>query len=364
LSHRTPEKAEPNVIKTIKWRAQPKTQEIIRMVFEGKVFESKTFTTVHKYLTSGFLPNEAQINLGPTNIFRGSLCNVEGLFENCTVAEQQEEGFIMREQVFLQNDRATRQTGKLAKQIIVFDMSDMQMATMMDRRLGTVHAPVSSKSAVYYPQLLSKFCLVNTPSWVYWVVAAMRQILPARNMAKIECFATAADVFDSEWGQRTFNRDFVPELLGGNMPDSKLNDDCSGAMLIRGDNEIKSIELLVGARTKTPVTFEVPLAGLAIQYTMSIVGYDIGVSASITSKDGKQTQNFLPESKLVAAEGMKSGVFTAPYEGTISLTFDNSYSMMRSKTVKYKFQVDEASNSKAADDVEKVTEEMANVNVA
>ena len=44
--------------------------------------------------------------------------------------------------------------------------------------------------------------------------------------------------------------------------------------------------------------------------------------------------------KIKADEGLVTGTFDVKNAGTLVITFDNSYSLLRSKTIQYRFDVD------------------------
>ena len=50
-------------------------------------------------------------------------------------------------------DIVTRETGYLAKQVLLFDMKGSRLSDMMDRRQSGIHKEVSSSSAYLYPQV-------------------------------------------------------------------------------------------------------------------------------------------------------------------------------------------------------------------
>ena len=47
-----------------------------------------------------------------------------------------------------------------------------------------------------------------------YVISFFRKILPARNMDKLEMFGSAEELWESKWGQDTFNKAFIPAFLG------------------------------------------------------------------------------------------------------------------------------------------------------
>jgi len=214
LSFNTAAKAQIAVEATIRHRALPASQAMIRSVKTGEFIRSPVFAKWAKYQVAGPLPDEAQISGGPCILIRASMGDPDGLFENVTLAEQLEVNYIFREQSFQQADTVTRRTGRLAKQTLLFDMTGLAMTQMMDNRMTKLHSEVSANSALWYPQLLDKMCMCNAPTWMSYVLGFFRKVLPKRNMDKLELFASMDELWASEWAQRSLNRAFLPAFMG------------------------------------------------------------------------------------------------------------------------------------------------------
>merc|ERR1711998_109724 len=120
---------------------------------------------------------------------------------------------------------------------MLFDMKDKTFTEMMDRRQSTLHNRVSTLSSKYYPQLLEKIIAINAPSWMTWVLSFFKSILPEKTTSKIELCESPEALWNSDYGRRTFNLDYVPELLGGRYPDSKIRESLTGSLIEYKKNE-------------------------------------------------------------------------------------------------------------------------------
>ena len=208
LSFGTAQKAKTYVLECFEHRATPEFQEIARLCCDESFKKDPVFNEMQKYQTAGVVQPEvkpkrrykqflslffllfhnisfvltwcsnidknpsalilflcdgvqAQVTLGPTVVIRGGMSNNDALFNSITQKDILRANFMYREFAFHDVDAITRRTGKLAKQILVFDMEGTSISQMMDQRQANIHKAVTEKSAVLYPQLLSKMCMVS-----------------------------------------------------------------------------------------------------------------------------------------------------------------------------------------------------------
>jgi hypothetical protein len=240
----------------------------------------------------------------------------------------------------MEADAATRASGKLVKQHFIFDMTGMKLSEMMDRRMSSVHTEVSSKSAMYYPQLLAKMSMCNTPSWITWVISFLRGILPKRNMDKLEVFATMDNLWESEYGQANFNREQFPDFLGGTLPTDKTPGYLTGDLIVPPNADDNWNEVVVARRSMQEHTLEIPFKGVCVRYDVVVAGYGIEASLYLTGKDGERTVLMEAEKKK-AEGGLHTGNVVCPHAGVLTLVLDNSYSVVRGKTVKWRLSLED-----------------------
>ena len=78
-----------------------------------------------------------------------------------------------------------------------------------------MHEKISLVSANVYPQLQDKFCIVNAPSWMSWLMSIFRKILSKRSMDKVELFTSDEEMWNSEWAKKRLVRELLPSFMGG-----------------------------------------------------------------------------------------------------------------------------------------------------
>ena len=141
----------------------------------------------------------------------------------------------------------------------------------------------------------------------------------------------------------------VPPFLGGAMP-------CPDALLPRSELESALTRVTVANRSATTLDFEVPMAAAA-EWEVVVEDFGIGMSAAflpdLDDPAGARAaaaaadyaprygpaQAVMPPTKIKAAGGLAGGTLSLPARGLLRVTFDNSYSVFRSKTFDYRIRV-------------------------
>ena len=76
---------------------------------------------------------------------------------------------------------------------------------------------------------------------------------------------------------------------------------------------------------------------------------DIGVKVVSTSKEESQEELLLPLKRLGGSKEIQSGDILCRPGASYQVTFDNSFSIIRSKTISYRFVVDLMSEERRSD---------------
>mmetsp|Transcript_16449 Transcript_16449/g.26390 ORF Transcript_16449/g.26390 Transcript_16449/m.26390 type:complete len:84 (+) Transcript_16449:132-383(+) len=70
------------------------------------------------------------------------------------------------------------------------------------------------------------------------------------------------------------------------------------------------------------------------------------MSAILFPEGGGASVQVMAAEKIKSDSGLASGSFPLPAKGKLVVTFDNSYSLLRSKTFNYKIDVSDGNNTK------------------
>uniref|UniRef100_A0A7S3GH27 GOLD domain-containing protein n=1 Tax=Palpitomonas bilix TaxID=652834 RepID=A0A7S3GH27_9EUKA len=89
----------------------------------------------------------------------------------------------------------------------------------------------------------------------------------------------------------------------------------------------------VSARSKEVISVDVE-DGDAVDYELSLDAKDIDFSVTLTA--GGNTIALLPKKRCESSKGPLKGSITAPQEGVLTFVFDNSFSLLTSKSLRFK----------------------------
>jgi len=360
LSFKTAKKALKPAQICIAWRKE--NQEFLdKCADDGAEFKKLDISVVsNKYQVAGLV--DCLKDGGPFVVIRPSQGDPEAMYTNMTYAELHQLHYGYRELSFRRCDRLTRSSRIIVKQILIFDMDKVSFSKVMDRRGGKVYGPVSKACANYYPQLQSKFVMINTPSWMSIVWQFVKRIMPKRNVDKMAVCpgnTLKGDVSKCPYVKKYFDVEKLPDFLGGKCPESKLDPEVTGALLVSSEDDEATkgfTDLTVKSRSSSIVEVEVAFKGVDVKWTLGIAGYGVKMSAVLVhgefgGEDGSKFTPSVPEKvtilrkavggdeKLKADDGIAKGEWFCPSTGLLKVTFDNRYSMLRSKSLKYKFEI-------------------------
>lgn len=86
------------------------------------------------------------------------------------------------------------------------------------------------------------------------------------------------------------------------------------------------------ARAKSDLDYEV-MEGDAIEYELTVEAKDIGFYVVLDGPSGEVP--LLPNKKYDSGQGTVKGSISAPSDGILRFVFDNTYSVLTSKKVKF-----------------------------
>jgi hypothetical protein len=354
LSMKTAEGSVEPIRKTLQWRKEPKIIDMCEKIGNETWEETSICQTSFKYQVAGEIP--AKVDNGPFVIIRPGKSNSSALYDNLSFDELHMLHYAYREHAFRQCDRETRSSRKIVKQLLIFDMNGVSFSDMTDRRGQKVFEPVSKNCANYYPQLQSKFVMINAPSWIAVIFSLMKRIMPARNFAKVGfCPAKGTDKPGADASKCPFASKFLdlsklPKFLGGEMDEKELPGLLTGALLDDPENSPDKNrdgwkDMSISRRSKKTVDLMIPAGDITVQWRVNVASYGIKLHAELLKLDQPEVvlQNFRQaasdEEKIKAENGVGSGSWVCKSPGLLRVTFDNSYSMIRGKSLRYKLDI-------------------------
>ena len=362
LSFTTAEKAQEAVEYTYKFRMEPKFLKLAQILAEDKFLQMPVVLEAKKWQVGAPLENvfTKETGGGVAVLIRAGMCNMSMMHDRITKADMWEMNLAHREGSYQKCDQFTRETGMLCKQTMFMDMTGSALSSMMDRRQNDTHAEISKIGSLVYPQLMDKFCIVNAPTWMGWLMSIFKKIASKRSMEKVELFTSTEQLWNSEFAKKRLIRANFPHFVGGNIPEEELNDDMTGKNL----SKIEPPKITISARSKEIIEINIPNSGktITIDYCVSVLARGVEFSATFVPLNGSDSIVLRKGGKIKAEDGPMRGVWniegmegkvgdgTGNTVGTLKIEFDNSYSMLRSKTVIYSFDIDVVMDEKTETD--------------
>eukprot|EP00040_Diaphanoeca_grandis_P041650 m.263253 g.263253 ORF g.263253 m.263253 type:complete len:423 (-) comp49504_c0_seq1:129-1397(-) len=331
------------VEKCVKHRSDPSNHKIIKDVMNGQLKTWPEFQDYNKVAIFHFF-SSVQQDGGLSPVVKGDLGHRDDMYDIMPREDLFRIQAADRELMYFHNDAQTRKTGYLAKSVLMFDMTDIPMSQMMDKRQGSIFGDVSALSAFLYPQLLEKTCIINAPSWMAMVVNVFKAILPKRAMDKVQVFSSTKALWSSDWGKQTLSRRGTPDFIGG---DLKEYPDQYRSSVVDYETNFLMRSVTVSARSSEKISFDVSEAA-SVMVTLSVQSHGIEFQAVLQHGKGKgdactnatgDTTVFNEQRKIKFEECGVKLLLTCDVPGVLVINLDNSYSKMRSKTIKYRFEV-------------------------
>lgn len=239
----------------------------------------------------------------------------------------------------LKRERGIAENGvPFRKHVVIEDLAGLGWGHMTSATIELTKSLVVLDES-HYPELLQKLFIINAP-WLFnaaWKV--LTPLLSERTLNKIEI--CGSDYLEKI--QELVPAEQIPVELGGKCTS------CSGPCVQSGgkvpesfyrggvESDGETVHSVLVPRSaahevKVPVA-----AGGVLCYEFWTDDYDISFGVSFCGKEsGAARQALLPVGKCDSHVKHISGDLTAPGDGILILTFDNSYSMFRKKQLYFK----------------------------
>ena len=347
LSYKTAPKAVEALRETLVWRAKH-ADTLAAVNAEGKP-AIPNYATFIKFQTVGDV--DATFGGWPTFVVRTAHSDLPSLMNALSVNEVADCLTFAKELQWRECDRLTRDTGVLTKSISCIDMNAFSFFGA-DRRFFQALGASSKTSAIVYPQLLGATAAVNIPSFLHIIMGTFGRLMPQSAIDK-QRFCGARNTESEDHSKCPFLRAFggadggplaegaplpkhpgLPAFLGG-------AEECPTYLQPVKERANRMKKETIGAR-RTKI-LEIPFTDLAfpatVRFNFLVAGYGVGVGATMSTATPGSEPCIAPR-KMKADEGLIEGTFVVERPGTLRVEFDNSYSVLRSKTVQYTFEID------------------------
>jgi hypothetical protein len=325
------EKAADCVKQTILWRKEnhEKIINAVKTGFGPKHEIAVRFNTVGH---AGSLPAPGN---EPIYVVRTGYCDIKGLMNTMTHEEVVDWLHFTKEKVWRECDSKTRETRLLTKEISVIDMANFSLFGG-DSRFYKCLGEASKLSAIYYPQLLGKTVLINTPSYFRILYKTFSIFMPQSALDK-QVLCPAKDTEKEDVSKCPFMKRFnaignVPDFLGGAL-------ECPPSLIPISKRDDKMEQIVVGSRRDNSIEMEIPLA-CELVWNVQVEAYGIVLNAKFINKSNSKETVLMPEPlKIKAEDGLQIYKFSIKEAGKVIFVYDNHHSRFRGKSINYRVDV-------------------------
>ena len=348
LSHPEDADAARAAAETLRWRAE--MQEMLAAAAAGKSL--KRFESLERLVVAQY---HGETSTGtPLYIIRAGISNTVALTNAHTHEEMVEFMMYRKELGFLLCDAMTRKTRKLTKLVTVNDLSHVSLLAGTDKRFTAVLGAASKLSETLYPQLLDRAVLINVPYIFGAIWSIIKGLMSANTRAKVAVCGSSdtrkGDISKCPFA-KLINLHTVPSFLGGGC---RCVGGCvSGvsneqtAMVGMSDPEDGLTPATIAARDKLRVFADVEAGDKVACYVrIEQRGVECRRAAAgerrETGGDGAACEVQAQERPRRVEE-----IIDVSQKGTLVLELNNEYSLLNSKSVKYRVAVLEASDAKS-----------------
>ena len=349
LSHPEDADAARAAAETLRWRAEKK--EMLAAAAAGESL--KRFESLERLVVAQY---HGETSTGtPLYIIRAGISNTVALTNAHTHEEMVEFMMYRKELGFLLCDAMTRKTRKLTKLVTVNDLSHVSLLAGTDKRFTAVLGAASKLSETLYPQLLDRAVLINAPYIFGAIWSIIKGLMSANTRAKVAVCGSSdtrkGDISKCPFA-KLINLHTVPSFLGGGC---RCVGGCvSGvsheqpAMGGMADPEDGLTPATIAARDKLRVFADVE-AGDKVACYVRIEQRGVEIAAALRpASGGKRAETaLLAKFKHKSDLGAWEEIIDVSQKGTLVLELNNEYSLLNSKSVKYRVAVLEASDAKS-----------------
>lgn len=278
----------------------------------------------------------ADVNNGHIFYFEMSgYADFRGLVEEVTEEEWQTFFLYEMEYRAIKLDQLSRTNEKLVQTIFVRDLTGFSIARFNPRLLKRLQNTILIATKCY-PETTHQTLILHTP-WIFHKVwNAITSKLQETQLSKIHMSGDSfAHLLDLVGG-----REKLPKLLGGKdsvhaIPQTGFLGRNSYVLLC--EDGATQAEIKAGGTLQLPFRMSVNDT-ICWEYEVKAHDVDFGVKFRTQGMGGAEEVDKIPKARTANGETI-AGSFTATEEGTVVLSWDNSYSWTRGKHVAYKAKV-------------------------
>jgi len=220
----------------------------------------------------------------------------------------------------------------VSQMIIVVDWRGFSMRQFASMTSMQTMMELCSRFEANYPETIKIVYYLNTPRVFSLIWAIMKPLMAEHTLTKIQIFGNNEAKYIPAI-LKEIAPDQLPIILGGTKKNScefLSKDYVYMAKAQDNDNEGGLVSMIIFAGKDLTLEFDVTLDNTIIVWTFETDNYDIGFSIKYNRKEF-----ILPFKKYESHLTREEGSIKCQKRGKYSLTFDNTYSKIHSKNLRY-----------------------------
>ncbi|XP_057372740.1 SEC14-like protein 2 [Daphnia carinata] len=256
------------------------------------------------------------------------------------------------ETIALAIKKQIERTGKRTIQMIfIFDFEHFSMKQLASKLAVETILDIVKRLLANYPNIFRRVFIINAPRIFPMLFAMVKPLIPASDFPKIKIFS--AD--KNEWLSallEEIDADQFPSFYGGTLTDPDGNPKCPSKFNMGGEvphiyylsnngpvakDYMETLNVMAGVGGKKKLKFNADVPESIMRWQFMTEGGD--TSFRIYSKDSKSNEDLVPLVRVDSHLAMEEGQVTCDQPGKYVFEFDNSFSYLRSKKVRYHITV-------------------------
>ncbi|XP_060529229.1 SEC14-like protein 4 [Cylas formicarius] len=234
--------------------------------------------------------------------------------------------------------------------VVIFDMEGFNLRQYAWRPAAEMVISLIQMYEANYPEILKACYIINAPSVFAIAFNVVKKFLNESTLAKIEIFKKEPKRWKAAILQ-TISADNLPKYLGGDLTDPDGNTKYTTKIkqggkvpksfytknlqdASNGQPKREHVTTVIKKGDKLILDFIVAEEGCFLRWDFKTDGHDIRFGVTLKDANGN-TSPAIRHRRVAAHQIDESGIISCQAPATYTVTFDNSYSLLRSKKIHY-----------------------------
>ncbi|XP_046460828.1 SEC14-like protein 2 [Daphnia pulex] len=234
---------------------------------------------------------------------------------------------------------------------LIIDVEGLSMRQIVCKSAVDVGTEAAKVNVLNYPEIVRRIFVINAPKLFTVIYNILKPFVAQETQAKMRIFGCNKE----EWKAallEEIDADQLPAFYGGTMVDPDGDPKCPSKFNFGGEvphsyylsnsapvakDYMETINIGAGGSKK--LQYKIDVANSILRWEFMTEGGDIGFRVYYKSSD-KDTDDLVPLSRIESHLIMEEGEFICANPGQYVVMFDNTFSLLRSKKLRYHIVVD------------------------